>query len=99
MTWFRGQKVTMIREGAWPVCFGECTPQFGVVYTIRDIETGSRGTAFRFVEVVNPPTSYVDGCLECVWDCTNFRPVVEPELPESITACLKTDHRIPELVP
>lgn len=96
MTWFRGQKVTMIRKGRWSVSYGERQPEFGVVYTIREIETGHGGTAFRFVEIVNAPLQYMEGGLECTWDSGNFRPVVESHLPESITACLTTDHKLRE---
>lgn len=86
-----GDKVTLKRgasyEQWWPdeVAAGVVFPQYGVVYTIRDIFLGITvgtnrvGPALWFVEIKNPERSYVDtkDPNEPSWAASDFRPVVE----------------------
>lgn len=74
----RGQKVTMIHNnGSWVSEYGEIVPQFGVVYTIRDIFEGDGRVYLRFAEIVNAAFEYLDGFMECAFKARRFRPVVE----------------------
>ncbi len=99
MTFRIGQRVTLIREVKWRlVTQSEIAPIFGSVYTIRDMVRAASATGLIFEEIRNVPR---DGELECGFDASVFRPVVEPELPAELTALLdsKNHKPLPEHVP
>lgn len=86
MAFYRGQKVTMVRE--WPkiaysMLMGEEIPQFGKVYTIRDFYRHSCGLEGLYLqEIRNAPRM----CLpptELSFSVEWFRPVVD--LPACLT--------------
>lgn len=69
-----GDKVVCVEVG-WSDAVDEIVPEFGRVYTIRDIEVDWDGVFFKLSEIKNEPTWYSDGFFECVFEAENFRPV------------------------
>jgi hypothetical protein len=73
-----GQKVTQIKAFKWPTCYGEATPQFGSVYTVRAIlDAGARKRFLRFYEIKNQAQTYADGTFEMDFAAEWFRPLVD----------------------
>lgn len=85
MTWFRGQKIVCVYNGT---LWNSSTPELelGKVYTV-DRQNDFFGVHCVVIAEQSEPGFYF---------AERFRPVVEPELPESITACLTTDHKLRE---
>lgn len=55
----------------------EITPDFNVVYTVREITTDIRGfMGIRLVEIVNKPMLYIDGLMEASFAVDCFQPVL-----------------------
>lgn len=97
MTTFRvGQKVTLKTNVRLNTSNGEISPQFGVVYTVRDISDYGGGAGLRFVEIVNNPQSYDEAFGELTFAAEEFRPLVTRETDISIfTAMLAPPKKIP----
>jgi len=96
-----GQKVTQLEPPpgwSWPVQSNEHGPEFGVVYTIRAIDTVFGQAGLRFHEIRNPPNYRLCGCTaEAMFAAAAFRPVVDrkTELPACLTALLDPpNHKI-----
>jgi hypothetical protein len=88
-----GQKVTMIdpRPGQ-DEADGEVYPEFGVVYTIRDIELGidgSRDTFLTFHEIRIERYPYLDDYGDAEFFAGFFRPVVDISDLEAIVTVVK----------
>jgi hypothetical protein len=84
------QKITMIDPRPWQVeANGEVYLEFGVVYTIRDIELGIDGsgdTSLTFFEIRNERYRYLDDYGEPAFFAGYFRPVVDmPDLEAIVT--------------
>ncbi len=81
-----GQKVMMKHDrGRWAdLALGCVAPEFGVVYTIRDV-LGDQETGFlRFNEIKNPIIVTHIGIGEPMFEARMFRPVVERKTDISI---------------
>jgi hypothetical protein len=79
MAFYRGQKVTMKRNGVWqkgPNVTLIC-PEFGAVYTVREIITDDYGIWLLFYELKNPPVDGEEGMREPAFGAKHFRPLVE----------------------
>lgn len=77
MTFQVGQKVVCIKRGAWQGGFGdEINPEYGKVYTVRDVVHWPRHTAVRLFEIKNDPRDYSEAFNECDFHVRHFRPVV-----------------------
>lgn len=92
MTFFRGQDVTL-KSDAMPWRVIETgfappwpCPQFGEVVRIAGMSLSYGRLFLRF-----------EGFDLANFDAQEFEPVVKPQLPESLTALLKTDQREPAL--
>jgi len=78
-----GQFVVQKKDCSWGDRGGDQVPVYGVVYTIRSIETaldGSGDLFLTFEEIRNPPDLYEDGYGEVAWDSSQFRPLSSDRL-------------------
>ncbi len=78
-----GQFVTQKNDRSWGDTGGDQAPVYGVVYTIRSIETaldGSDDLFLTFEEIRNPPGQYEDDYGEATWDASEFRPLSSDRL-------------------
>ena len=85
MSFYVGQKVTMIYDRKFKQPFNEVTSKFGIVYTVRGV-MGERETALRFEEIRNKSNIYQgsDSRVECSFVAKHFRPVVDRKTDISI---------------
>lgn len=96
MTFRVGQKVVCVKRGRWIGGYrNEIDPVYGVVYTIREIETDSpHGTMLRFAEIVNRKRRYSEGVSEARYWAIHFRPVVDiSDLESIVTDVFKQNFR------
>lgn len=56
---------------------GDSVPQYGVVYTVRELLWFPDGIGLRLTEIVNEPHDCCDGFNEATWDADEFRRVVD----------------------
>ncbi len=88
-----GQKVTMIYPCPWQdEADGKVFPEFGVFYTIRDIELGIDGSGDTFLtsyEIRNKRYRYLDDYGEAAFFAGYFRPVVDISDLEAIVTEVK----------
>ena len=96
--YYVGQKVVCVRDG-WVIPPGEGplnTPQRGVDYVIRTIETGEHGLSLRFHWLINHKYHYLIGgyaepqfALHGLDGVVNFVPLVERESKTDISVLKK----------
>jgi len=84
-----GQKVTLKYPVKYRDWYGELTPVFGVVYTIRDILSFAGEASLRFYELRNDIKLYTDDkgnriMDECHHTAEDFRPVLEKKTDISV---------------
>lgn len=73
-----GQKVVcLVEASSWLVLNGETPPRKGGIYHIREI--CELGAGVRLREIVNTPRHYEDRFIECSFNASAFRPVIERE--------------------
>jgi len=91
-----GDKVVCAHEISPKRFYGwETLPQFGAVYTVREVFAGSGGRiGIRLVEIVNQPGDYQGGIMECGFNYRNFRPVEKPKRETSIEIFRKIDRDV-----
>lgn len=103
-----GDKVTLMRNVKWTNT-SVILPEFGVVYTVREIIEGFDGkvgtvVAIRLVEIVNPVRKYlvgpgVEALTEIKYPLMIFRPVIQSKGMETLRAALHNPKLISEINP
>jgi hypothetical protein len=95
MSSFRvGQKVVYlggVRVGGYG---DEAIPEKGGIYTVRDFANDG---GIRLIEIVNPPRFYAEGRVECSFDVSRFRPLIERTVDISIFKVMLNPSRVEEV--
>jgi len=85
-----GCRVTQIDDSPWHAMdLGETAPEFGAVYTVRDIVPWRGEIGIRLAEIVNPPALQPWGYDECVFIVSCFRPVKTIDTSSQVSALKK----------
>lgn len=75
MTFRVGPKVVCIGD-RW-ASVAEILPVIGRIYTVRAIIDHRDGCGIRLREIKNKREQYVDGFVECCFDTSGFRPIID----------------------